>query len=126
MMATKNGKADSAKAAPSTTKSFKQPKSGSVLAEFLKGIQHVPVMFVNPGWETNTDADTWTVVLPIEGLYVPVKTGLKGFVPKADLRQMAQALLSNPKRAQEFIVDMPQVTDANAAKQIAMLIPLLG
>jgi hypothetical protein len=125
-MSNKTGSPVTPVQAASTSNPRRPIKSGAAMAALLKGCRNIPVMFVNPKWETNTLEDRWIVVLPIAGSFVPVQTGLQGYQPKADLRQMAQAILMKPERALEMLVDMPDITDTESVKQIAMLIPVLG
>jgi hypothetical protein len=81
-------------------------------------------MFLNTGWEKGTEDDRWIILLPYNGNIVPVKTNLRGYQHQGDLRQMALALLMQPEKIVENVVELPVITDVESVKQISILLPV--
>jgi hypothetical protein len=98
---------------------------GTILAEFMEGVVHVPVTFVNTDRDSGSDKDFWVVLLPIDGIIRAVRTKLSGFQYKTDLRQIAMAMLSNPGKLEPLYCDVPQIEDSSTATLIVMAVPVV-
>ncbi len=100
--------------------------SGAVLGEFLKGHPHYPVFCINPDYGTDSEEDRWTLILPLEGEIQAVRTEFRGYTPKSDLSTMALAMIKHPDRAIEAVVELPVITDTQAAKLIGITVAQIG
>jgi len=123
-MTPKTGKPDTSGSAGEPQRPSRYGKSGTEIRAMCKGLRHIPLMFLNTGWEKGTEDDRWIILLPYDGNIVPVKTNLRGYQHQGDLRQMALALLMQPEKIVENVVELPVITDVESVKQISILLPV--
>lgn len=126
MAAKKSSKSSTQEEVQVESRSSNRRYTGAPMAEFLDGYPHTAVLCINPKWDTNEDGDRWHFILPVDDKAVVVRTNMKGFVPKSDLRQTALAYMMNTDKALEDEVDSyPIIEDQREAKIIPLLVTLL-
>lgn len=122
-MAKKTTKPASSKSSESSEAPRKRGNSAPLL-DWLSGTPHTLVFAFNPAYnsEDQPELDRWHFILPIEDDVVTVRTEFSGYTPKGDLTQMAMAMMANPERALESVVEYPVVENLRNLKSLHLAV----